>query len=72
MNKRHRQIKRVKPLVDSVRRKELLRELHQYTYWDGNNGILASPDMPEYLKDLFEQYRQHIEEQKKLYPRYLF
>lgn len=68
MNKRHRQIKRAKPLVDSVRRKEL----HQYIYWDGNNGILASPDMPEYLKDLFEQYRQHIEEQKKLYPRYFF
>lgn len=71
MNTRHRQIKRAKPRIDLSRRKEM-EELKKYIYWDGNNGILASPDMPEYLKDLFEQYRQHIEEQKKLYPRYLF
>lgn len=53
------------------RRKEM-EELRKYIYWDGNNGIIAMPDMPECLKDLFEEYRQHVEDQKSMYPRYFF
>lgn len=72
MNTRHQQIKRVKPLVDSVRRKELYIELQKYIRWDGNNGVLVRPNMPKYLNEVFEEYRQHIEDQKRLYPRYSF